>query len=344
MEEQNSFAVQEDNRILYITLLLLTVFALFLLLRINLLPAFLAGLLVFNLVEVVTPLLGRIGIVPAIGKALTLVIISIIIITVITLSMMGFASFFNSGASEFIAMLQNMADTIATARSHLPGWLKEYIPENVKDIQIAASDWLRKHAFQLSHIGKNIGIVIIYILMGMIIGGMIAYSALHKTKKSGPMTVILAKRADLINKAFRRIVFSQAKISLINTFFTAIFLAVIFPLFGTVLPFTKTLIIITFIVGLLPVIGNLISNTVIVLVGLNVSVDTAIAALTFLVIIHKLEYFLNAHIIGYHTSSSAWEIIVAMLIMEALFGISGIIAAPIYYAYLKEELSKAKLI
>ena len=40
----------------------------------------------------------------------------------------------------------------------------------------------------------------------------------------------------------------------------------------------------------------------------------------------------------------AWELLLAMLVMEAAFGISGLIAAPIYYAYLKDELVSRKLI
>ena len=35
---------------------------------------------------------------------------------------------------------------------------------------------------------------------------------------------------------------------------------------------------------------------------------------------------------------------VAMLIIEAVFGISGLVATPIYYAYLKNELAARKLI
>ena len=58
----------------------------------------------------------------------------------------------------------------------------------------------------------------------------------------------------------------------------------------------KTMIAITFIAGLLPVIGNLISNTVIVIVSLSHSLPTAAVALLFLIVIHKLEYFLNARI------------------------------------------------
>jgi predicted PurR-regulated permease PerM len=33
-----------------------------------------------------------------------------------------------------------------------------------------------------------------------------------------------------------------------------------------------------------------------------------------------------------------------MIVMEAAFGFAGLIAAPIYYAYVKNELSDARLI
>ena len=96
----------------------------------------------------------------------------------------------------------------------------------------------------------------------------------------------------------------------------------------------------TFVVGLLPVVGNLVSNTVIVIVSLSHSVQAAGGSLLFLILIHKLEYFLNARIIGKRIESRAWELLAAMLVMEAAFGLGGLIAAPIYYAYLKDELAR----
>ena len=129
-----------------------------------------------------------------------------------------------------------------------------------------------------------------------------------------------------------------------NTLFTGIFLLVVLPLFGVNLPLAKTLVLVTFICGLLPVLGNLISNTIIFVIGLSVSLWVAVAALTFLILIHKLEYFLNARIIGTQIRSRAWELLIAMLLMEAAFGIGGLIAAPIYYAYLKRELEAKALI
>jgi predicted PurR-regulated permease PerM len=76
----------------------------------------------------------------------------------------------------------------------------------------------------------------------------------------------------------------------------------------------------------------------ITLIALSLSVYVAIAALVFLVVIHKLEYFLNARIVGGEIHARAWELLLAMLLMEAAFGLPGLVAAPIYYAYLKREL------
>ena len=100
------------------------------------------------------------------------------------------------------------------------------------------------------------------------------------------------------------------------------------------------MVALTFITGLVPVIGNLISNTVVVVVSLSHSPATALASLVFLLVIHKLEYFLNARIVGSQIHARVWEILLSMLLMEAAFGIPGVVAAPIYYAYIKSELSE----
>jgi predicted PurR-regulated permease PerM len=158
------------------------------------------------------------------------------------------------------------------------------------------------------------------------------------------LAAALHERVVNLNNAFRQIVFAQVRIAAINTVFTAIFLLIVLPLAGINLPLSKSMVAITFFAGLLPVIGNLISNTVIVVVALSHSLHTAIAALVFLVVIHKLEYFLNAKIIGSHINARAWELLAAMLVMESVFGMPGIIAAPVLYAYVKKELADRGLV
>ena len=50
------------------------------------------------------------------------------------------------------------------------------------------------------------------------------------------------------------------------------------------------------------------------------------------------EYFLNARIVGGEIHARAWELLLAMLLMEAAFGLAGLVAAPVFYAYIKREL------
>jgi predicted PurR-regulated permease PerM len=125
---------------------------------------------------------------------------------------------------------------------------------------------------------------------------------------------------------------------------TGIYVGIALPLLGVQLPLVKTMIALTFVLGLLPIIGNLISNTVIVVISLNHSPQLALASLAYLVVIHKLEYFVNARIVGARIDASAWELLLAMLLMEAAFGLPGVVAAPVYYAYVKAELRMRGLV
>ena len=81
-----------------------------------------------------------------------------------------------------------------------------------------------------------------------------------------------------------------------------------------------------------------------VIVSLAHSPHLALASLAFLVAMHKLEYFLNARIVGARIQARAWELLLAILVFESAFGLPGAIAAPVYYAYLKRELVDAGLI
>ncbi|HJX66371.1 MAG TPA: hypothetical protein VJ860_20740 [Polyangia bacterium] len=47
---------------------------------------------------------------------------------------------------------------------------------------------------------------------------------------------------------------------------------------------------------------------------------------------------------GSQIRARAWELLIAMPIMESAFGLPGIVAAPIYYAYLKDELAARQLV
>jgi predicted PurR-regulated permease PerM len=138
----------------------------------------------------------------------------------------------------------------------------------------------------------------------------------------------------LFYESFEKVMGAQLTISGINTALTAIFVAVIglkyFPL----------VVGLTFFCGLLPIVGNLISNSVIVGVAFTSSARAAIAALVFLVLLHKLEYFLNSKIIGSRIKNPMWLTLLALVIGERCMGIPGMILAPVVLDYVKVEMSR----
>jgi predicted PurR-regulated permease PerM len=323
---------------------ILTGIALVLILSLHLLPALLAGLLVYELVHILAPRLKVVRIHQEYGKLVAVVMLAIIVILGIVLAIIGIMAFLHSEAGNLPQLLQKMADILDGWRAVLPASLSEYLPEDIDDLKDLIVEGLRGHAGALQKIGAEAGRTGAHILIGLGIGALIALHEAHSGETLGPLARSLQERAVRLSEAFRRIVFAQVRISALNTGLTFLYLVVILPMFGAHLPLTKTMIVVTFFVGLLPVVGNLISNTIIVVVSLSVSFSVAIASLVFLVIIHKLEYFLNAHIVGTQIHARAWELLLAMLVMEAAFGIVGVIAAPIYYAYLKDELVSRGLI
>ncbi len=133
-------------------------------------------------------------------------------------------------------------------------------------------------------------------------------------------------------RSFATVIGAQIMISLINTLLTAIFLLAVR------LPHAPLLIAITFLCGLVPIAGNLVGNTVIVFVALTVSLKLAIPAFMFLVLIHKLEYFLNSKIIGDRIRNPVWLTLIALIIGEQLMGIPGLILAPVVLNYLRVEM------
>jgi len=322
-------------------------FTLFFVLKFNLLPALLAGLLVFELVQIITPFIVRIF--PSKksnnnSKLWAAAILVIIIVSMLSLAGAGLLAFLRSESGSLTVLLAKMAQIIEDSRKILPSWILEYLPADAITFKEQATDWLRAHADELQVVGKEAGRVTAHVLIGMVIGGMLAVRDAVAIDNFKPLARALAGRGDLFSDAFKRVVFAQLRISAINTIFTAIYLAVVLPSIGIHLPLIKTMLAITFVVGLIPVAGNLISNTMIVIVSMSQSLGVAIASLIYLIVIHKLEYFLNARIVGSQIRANAWELLIAMLCMEAAFGLTGIVAAPIYYAYIKAELRSRDLV
>jgi predicted PurR-regulated permease PerM len=314
----------------------------FLVLHLDLLGALLAGMLVFQLVHIISPVIEK---TMTSGRArwVSVVIVAAIIVGGLTGATFAIIDHFQRDVPSLQKLLDQLMQMTLHARLRVPDWLANYLPVDSEQMKDKAAELMQTHAAMLQQSGKEAARGFGHVLIGMIVGAIIAVSAPRTTHRL-PLSTALVTRITRFSEAFRRIVFAQVKISAINAVFTALYLLVALPVFHERLPLSKTLVLVTFIVGLLPVIGNLISNTIIVAISLSVSSGTAVASLVFLILIHKLEYFLNARIIGGQIEARAWELLLAMLAMEAAFGVPGVIAAPIFYAYIKRELVYLRLV
>lgn len=317
---------------------------LLLILKLHLLPAMLAGLLVFELVNLMVPRLRLRALGEDAPRLLAVLLIATVVITGLTAAGIGITAFFRNSGESIPALFQNLAVSIENSRDRMPQWLLAVLPETAEELRVAVIEWLRANAGSFQVFGAEFGRALAQILIGMVIGALLSLQLVGMPPRIGPLGAAIYQRAARLSLSFRDVVFAQVMISAINTTFTGLYLAVVLPAFGVELPLVKTMIAVTFFAGLLPILGNLISNTVIFIVSLSQSLLIAVVSLLYLIVIHKLEYFLNARIIGSQIKAHAWELLIAMLVMEAAFGIPGLVSAPIYYAYFKSEFREKGLL
>ena len=329
-------AVKEPARNYVIGAWVIAAALLWLVLRFDLLPALLAGLLVFELVHVLTMRLNFVR--ERRARIVAVAFIAIVIVGLLSLAAFASLLFFRSETGGYVLLLKKSADVIQSWRGLLPPWLVHTLPTDAEGLQGSIVTWLKEHLAAVQTVGQEGTRVLVRVLIGMVIGALIALRQADPPADYRPLALALANRAARFTEAFRHVVFAQVRIAALNAALTAFYLAIVLPLLGIQLPLIKTMIAVTFVAGLIPVLGNLISNVVVVVVSLSVSPFVALGSLVYLVAIHKLEYFLNARFVGTRIEARAWELLLAMLLMEAAFGVAGLIAAPIYYAYLKDEL------
>jgi predicted PurR-regulated permease PerM len=319
--------------------LVITAALLWLTLRLDLLAALLAGLLVFELVHVLTLRLPFVR--EPRARLLAVTFLVVVVVGLFSLGIFATILFFRSETGGYVVLLRKGADVLQSWRGMMPDWIVASLPADAEALRESVLTWLKAHLAAVQNVGQEGTRLLVRIVVGMVIGALVALRQADPPVRYRPLAQALVNRATRFGEGFRRVVFAQVRIAALNTALTALYLVVVLPVLGIQLPLVKTMIAVTFLAGLIPVFGNLISNAAIVVVSLSVSPQVALGSLIYLIAIHKLEYFLNARLVGSQIQARAWELLIAMLLMEAAFGIAGLIAAPIYFAYVKDELSTA---
>jgi predicted PurR-regulated permease PerM len=236
-------------------------------------------------------------------------------------------------------LMQLLADTLDQIRGTAPQWVVDRLPESADAVQHAVSNWLRAHAGEMQRWGGEALKILVHIIIGLAIGLMAAASKRHPhAAPSRPLVLLAQARLQHLATAFGDVFSAQLRISFINASLTGIYLLVILPALGYRVPLAPTLVGFTFFASLVPIIGNLLSNAAITVAALTVSMWLGVASLGFLVVVHKLEYFLNARIVGGRTNVPTYAMLASMLVLESAFGLAGLVAAPIFAAWLTREL------
>ena len=131
---------------------------------------------------------------------------------------------------------------------------------------------------------------------------------------------------------FRRVMGGQVIIAFINTLISSI------VIYGLELRHPFLMVFVVFFCGLFPVVGNLMSNSVLTINAfVAAGMWGTIICLVLLVGIHKLEYFLNSRIIGGIVHIPMAISLGALIFCEVLLGIPGLILAIPLMLFIRHE-------
>jgi len=212
---------------------------------------------------------------------------------------------------------------------------------DLDSLKAATVDVLKDEFLFVGNVARVATTQLVFVLIGIVVAvSLFLNPRIQKRSDPRPPNLFTAItdeikiRFRLFYQSFETVMGAQIRISAINTLLTGIFVLAVS------LRFKAFVIGLTFLCGLLPIVGNLISNSIIVGIAFTISPRVAIAALLFLVALHKLEYFLNSKIIGNRIKNPVWLTLLALIIGERFMGIPGMILAPVVLNYIKVEASQ----
>jgi predicted PurR-regulated permease PerM len=206
---------------------------------------------------------------------------------------------------------------------------------NMEELRSALMETLRQNAGKITQSSQILTKQFFHLLVGTFVALLAFLDHRREASSSNYYDVLkgeLALQTRRFTDSFEKVIGAQVAISAVNTFLTAMFL------WTMDFPYLPFLVLATFLLGLLPIVGNLMSNTVIVFTGLTISPTLAFWSLLFLVFIHKLEYFLNSKIVGANIRTPMWQTLLGILVGHTVMGVPGIILAPALLHYARGEM------
>jgi predicted PurR-regulated permease PerM len=278
------------------------------------------------------------------SKVLTLVLFVI----VIALAFWGFVVFLRhtTGREGRDSLMKIVENSLPRAMTFAEQNGIQLPFDDMDSLKLLVVERIRGQMKYLGNFAKVASKEFVFLLIGVVVAGSLFLNPAmdlergrHRLRNNlyTLTTDEIVKRFQSFYISFETVMGAQMIIALINTAATAIFTM------ATNLPYAPIVIGVTFLCGMLPIIGNIISNSIITLIAFTVSPEKAITALVFLIVLHKLEYFLNSKIIGSRINNPVWLTLLGLILAERLMGVPGIVLAPVILHFIKVESSQVEV-
>ena len=165
MSEPVPPAIEEPALNYLISAGLATAAILWLVLRFDLLPALLAGLLVFELVHLQTMRLPFVR--ERRARVLAVAFLATVVVGLLSLATFAAVLFFGSETGGYVLLLKKSADVIQSWRGLLPAWVVHTLPTDADSLQSSIVAWLKEHLAAVQTFGQEGTRVLVRIVIGM---------------------------------------------------------------------------------------------------------------------------------------------------------------------------------
>lgn len=165
--------------------LIIVMAGLLLALPLKLLPSLLAGLLVFELVNMLTPRLQPL-LAGQRARWLAVALLGTLVVSTLTLLIAGAFSFLLHEAENPGASLDKFMALVERARGQLPPFIEGYLPASAAEFKVAIGDWIKSHLSDLQLVGKGMAHMFVTLLIGMILGAIIALQRIPDVSRRKP--------------------------------------------------------------------------------------------------------------------------------------------------------------
>lgn len=153
----------------------------------------------------------------------------------------------------------------------------------------------------------------------------------------------LVREGQRFLNCFSTLLLAQLYVSLWNTMCTVVYVYALLPALGIELPLREALVVATFLLSFIPALGNVLANSMTVVLCLQFPPWVLVLSLVYLISVHKMEYLINARVLSNAYHASVAELLVCIVLGETLFGLPGLIILPVTYLYLKDILKRERI-